>query len=77
MFQKLLLDESPVSRCKALAEYCALAKASLTLGGFNSKVVAMIVVIHFDLTGTCTRKSLRGCLVRLDLSHFYTPLHWG
>ena len=69
----LLLNKGSVGRCKALAQDCSLTQTSFTLGGLDTKVMTVIVVIHFDLAATCKRKSLAGSLMCLDLSHFYSP----
>jgi hypothetical protein len=43
---------------------------SLSLGGLLAQIVAMMAVIDLHLTGTGHGKSLGGCLVCLNLSHF-------
>ena len=69
----LLLNKASVSRCKALAKDSSLAKTSLTLGGLDTEIMTVVVVIHLDLAATGKRKSLAGRLMCLDLSHFYSP----
>ena len=72
----LLLNKGSVNRCKALAKNSALAKTSLALCGLDTEVVTVVVVRHLDFAAAGKRKSLRGSLVSLNLSHFYSPFLW-
>ena len=47
---------------------------SLSLCGLKTCVVSVMAVSHLYLTGTGNGKSLSGCLMCLDFSHFYNLL---
>ena len=47
---------------------------SFSLLGLETEVVAVVAVVHLNLTCTCNRKSLGRSLMCLNLSHFYILL---
>ena len=69
----LLLDESSVDRCEALAESGALAKISLALLGLKSEVVAVLRMVALNLAASGYGKTLCGSLMSFDLSHGISP----
>ena len=69
----LLLNKSSDSRCETRVESRALAKLSLAFCGLDAEFMTAVGVVDFNFSGSRYIKSFRGSLMRLDLSHFFTP----